>query len=302
MTTVNPATPDRALADTAPAGRGPTLSATVWVVPPLLVVLVLVAWPMTAVLGESTTGAGPASWVGVLGSAEFRAALGRTAQIAIGSTIGATVLGSFIAVVIAFVPFPGSTLVAKLIDTLIALPSFLITLAFTFLYGGAGAMSALLHAATGGAVPMPAILTSPLGVILAEITYFTPFVVRPLLASFSMLAREQLDVAASLGAGPLRVVRSVLLPEALPGLAAGSSLVLLLTLNEFGIVLFTGAKDVITLPVLIYVRGVVSLDLPGAAVVAVAQVGLSLLLYSLYRFGATLEPRSSSATHIRKGI
>ncbi len=44
---------------------------------------------------------------------------------------------------------------------------------------------------------------------------------------------------------------------------AGGSLVLLLTLNEFGIVLFTGAKGVITLPVLIYTRGIVTFDLPG---------------------------------------
>jgi 2-aminoethylphosphonate transport system permease protein len=167
----------------------------------------------------------------------------------------------------------------------LALPSFLITLAFTFLYGSAGVLQALVHAVGGPGAQLPPILTSPLGVILAEITFFTPFVVRPLLASFAMLQREQLEVAASLGAGPLRVLRTVVAPEALPGLAAGGSLVLLLTLNEFGIVLFTGAKDVITLPVLIYTRGVVSLDLPGAAVVATAQVVLSLLLYGVYRFG-----------------
>lgn len=91
--------------------------------------------------------------------------------------------------------------------------------------------------------------------IAAEITFFTPFVVRPLLASFSTLPRAQLDVAASLGASPLRVLRSVVMPEAWPALMAGGSLVLLLTLNEFGIVLFTGAKGVTTLPVLIYTRG-----------------------------------------------
>ena len=53
------------------------------------------------------------------------------------------------------------------------------------------------------------------------------------------------------------------MPEAWPALMAGGSLVLLLTLNEFGIVLFTGAKGVITLPVLIYTRGIVTFDLPG---------------------------------------
>ena len=273
----------------SPTDRPTRVSGTLWVIPPLVVVLGSVGWPMITVLGESVrepSGAwGFGTWSTVLGSREFTHALVRTAQVAIGSTVGALVLGSFLAVVLSFVPFPGNGPIARLIDTVLALPSFLITLAFTFLYGGAGVLAAMLHAVVGPGAVLPPILTSPLGVILAEITFFTPFVVRPLLASFAILPREHLEMAASLGAGPLRVLRSVVLPEALPGLAAGGSLVLLLTLNEFGIVLFTGAKDVITLPVLIYTRGVVSLDLPGAAVVATTQVVLSLLLYGLYRFG-----------------
>ena len=280
-----------ALAPARPATSAalPRMPAAAWVLPPLLVVLGFVGWPLVTVLGESVRDrAGAfslASWAAVLGSAEFHNALWRTAQIAVGSTVGALLLGSFLAVVLAFVPFPGAGLAARLIDTVLALPSFLITLAFTFLYGSAGVLQALVHAVAGPAARLPPILTSPLGVILAEITFFTPFVVRPLLASFAMLPKEQLEVAASLGAGPPRVLRTVVGPEAVPGLAAGGSLVLLLTLNEFGIVLFTGAKDVITLPVLVYTRGVVSLDLPGAAVVATAQVVLSLLLYGVYRFG-----------------
>ncbi|MBE7192360.1 MAG: 2-aminoethylphosphonate ABC transporter permease subunit, partial [Gordonia polyisoprenivorans] len=182
---------------------------------------------------------------------------------------------------LAFVPFPGSTIVARLIDTVLALPSFLITLAFTFLYGTAGAVNALIADVTGSR-PLN-FLATPWGVIAAEITFFTPFVVRPLLASFATLSTDQLDVAASLGASPWRVLRSVIMPEAWPALMAGGSLVLLLTLNEFGIVLFTGAKDVITLPVLIYTRGIVTFDLAGAAVIATVQVALSLALYGIYR-------------------
>ena len=166
---------------------------------------------------------------------------------------------------------------------MLALPSFLITLAFTFLYGTAGAVNAAISGLTGDGSPVLNFLYTPAGVIAAEITFFTPFVIRPLLASFSMLPRAQLDVAASLGASPLRVLRSVVMPEAWPALMAGGSLVLLLTLNEFGIVLFTGAKGVITLPVLIYTRGIVTFDLPGAAVIATVQIALSLTLYTLYR-------------------
>jgi 2-aminoethylphosphonate transport system permease protein len=272
----------------APQTAAPKRSlASLWAVPPLLVVLIAAMYPLVRVclesikVGEGHRGWG--TWSQVLASEMFRDALWRTVAIAATSTAGCLVLGTFLAIVLAFVPFPGSRLVGRLIDTVLALPSFLITLAFTFLYGTAGAVNAAIAGLTGGTSPALNFLYTPAGIIAAEITFFTPFVVRPLLASFSVLPRAQLDVAASLGASPLRVLRSVVMPEAWPALMAGGSLVLLLTLNEFGIVLFTGAKGVITLPVLIYTRGIVTFDLPGAAVIATVQIALSLALYTMYR-------------------
>ncbi len=275
----------------SPADAGSPTSApsrAVWLtLPPLLVVLVAAVYPLVRVCLESTrvgdTGRGLGTWTAVLGSEAFREALWRTVAIAVTSTLGCLVLGTFLAIVLAFVPFPGSAVVGRLIDTVLAWPSFLITLAFTFLYGTAGAVNALITGLTGSASPALNFLYTPAGVIAAEITFFTPFVVRPLLASFALLPRQHLDVAASLGGSPLRVLRSIVMPEAWPALMAGGSLVLLLTLNEFGIVLFTGAKGVMTLPVLIYTRGIVTFDLPGAAVIATVQVLLSLTLYITYR-------------------
>lgn len=228
-------------------------------------------------------GRGTSTWSSVLAEESVRKALWRTITISVSSTAGCLVLGTFLAIVLAFIPFPGSQFVGRLIDTVLTLPSFLVTLSFTFLYGTAGAVNALIGNLTGSSEPAINFLSTPWGIILAEITFFTPFVVRPLLAAFAQLPREQLDVASSLGATPWRVLRQVVLPEAWPALAAGGSLVLLLTLNEFGIVLFTGAKGVITLPALIYTRGIVTFDLPGAAVLASVQVLLSLTLYLGYR-------------------
>ena len=255
-----------------------------WAIPPLAIVVLAAVYPLIRVCLESVKGVGAqSSWLSVLSSEAFRDALWRTVAIAATSTLGCLVLGTFLAVVLAFVRFPGSSVVGRLIDTVLALPSFLVTLAFTFLYGTAGAVNAAIAGVTGDRTPVVDFLYTPAGVIAAEITFFTPFVVRPLLAAFSTLPRAQLDVAASLGASPLRVLRSVVMPEAWPALMAGGSLVLLLTLNEFGIVLFTGAKGVTTLPVLIYTRGIVSFDLPGAAVIATVQIVLSLALYTVYR-------------------
>ncbi|MGW4245472.1 2-aminoethylphosphonate ABC transporter permease subunit [Nocardia sp. NPDC004722] len=271
-----------------PENREPGTSwrPVLWTLPPVLVVLLIAVYPIVRVLLESTKtkdGRGGGTWSRVLAEESFRNALMRTVTIAISSTIGCLLLGTFVAIVLAFIPFPGSQLVGRLIDSVLTLPSFLVTLAFTFLYGTAGAVNALINQITGGTKPVIDFLSTPWGVILAEVTFFTPFVVRPLLAAFAQLPREQLDVASSLGASPWRVLTQVVMPEAWPALAAGGSLTLLLTLNEFGIVLFTGAKGVITLPALIYTRGIVTFDLPGAAVLASVQVVLSLSLYLGYR-------------------
>jgi 2-aminoethylphosphonate transport system permease protein len=291
----------------APAQERPTpprSMAVWWAVPPLLIVLLVAVYPLIRVCLESLkvgdTERGLSTWGTVLASEAFRDALWRTVAIAATSTVGCLILGTFLAIVLAFVPFPGSQIVGRLIDTVLALPSFLITLAFTFLYGTAGAVNAAIAGMTGDPTPVLNFLYTPAGVIAAEITFFTPFVIRPLLASFSMLPRAQLDVAASLGASPLRVLRAVVMPEAWPALMAGGSLVLLLTLNEFGIVLFTGAKGVTTLPVLIYTRGIVTFDLPGAAVIATVQIALSLSLYMLYRliFARVMTNRGKGDTDV----
>ncbi|MFI5586844.1 2-aminoethylphosphonate ABC transporter permease subunit [Amycolatopsis sp. NPDC051758] len=245
-----------------------------WLLPPLVVVVVFFGYPLVLVAGQSLTtdsGFGLAVWADVLGSAEFRDAAGQTVLLALGATTGCVLLGTFLALVIAFVPFPGARTLSRLVDTVLAFPSFLIALAFTFLYGSAGVFGA------GG------FLYSPWGVLLAEITFYTPFVMRPALAAFGQVPGVHLDVAASLGARPGRVLWRVVLPAALPSLASGACLTLLLALNEFGIVLFLGAKGVTTLPMLVYGKGIVTFDFPAASVVALVDVAISLLLYGSYR-------------------
>ncbi|WP_433008347.1 2-aminoethylphosphonate ABC transporter permease subunit [Kribbella sp. CA-294648] len=264
----------------------PGRSGSGWLLPPLLVLAALVVYPLILVATESFTG-GFATWREVAGSAEFRDALVRTIQIAACSTIGCLVVGTFLAVVITFVPFPGARVVSGLVDAMLALPSFLVALSFTFLYGTAGVVGSLVG--VGG------FLTTPWAVVLAEITFYTPFVMRPLLGAMAQIPRVQLDVAASLGGGPWRVLRQIVLPEVKPALAAGGGLTLLLTLNEFGIVLFLGARDTTTLPILVHTKGIVMFDYPGACVIAVVQVLLSIGLYVALRAVLTRQGGSRAA-------
>ncbi len=258
-----------------------------WVAPPLLVLAAVFLYPLgliaRAALGEGET-ASLDTFRAVLGSQQFIDGLTNTIVIALCATTGCLVLGFVFSLVIAFVPFPGARVAARLIDTVIALPTFLVTLAFTFIYGSAGLLNVSLVNALRLELPPIDFLYSQWGVVLAEVTVYTPFVMRPLLAAFSTIDQAQIEVASSLGARPFRIVRQIILPAALPALVAGGSLCLLLTVNEFGIVLFIGAKDVITLPLLIYDKAIQEFDYTTACVIAVVNVALSLSLYSLYRF------------------
>ncbi|MGW6465231.1 2-aminoethylphosphonate ABC transporter permease subunit [Streptomyces rubiginosohelvolus] len=296
MTTSATTTVPRAPGEPAPAATAPapgprrsrTVPAWVWALPPVAVLALAFLYPLALVLQQSVTpddggGVSLDPYADVFASEVFRDALTTTVWLAVGSTVGCLVLGFVLALVIAFVPFPGGKAVARFVDVFLSFPSFLITLALLFIYGSVGMANGLWTDVTGAADGPFHFLTTPWGVLLAEITYFTPFVMRPLLAAFSQLDTGQLEVASSLGAGPVRIIRQVILPEALPALAAGGSLVLVMCLNEFGIVLFTGAKDVTTLPMLVYSKAILESDYPAACVVAVVNIAISVGLYSLYR-------------------
>jgi 2-aminoethylphosphonate transport system permease protein len=255
---------------------------------PLVVLGLLFVYPLVTVVRQSVEDrvgrpAGAVAWRAVLSSGAFRTGLLNTVEIAVGATVGCVVLGTFIAVVLAFVPFPGSAAVSRLTTVILAFPSFFIALSFAVLYGRVGVLSSVVEGITGVPEALGGFIYTRWAVLLAEITFYTPFVVRPVLAACQQMRVEQLQVASSLGARPWMVIRRVLLPELLPSIAAGASLCLMLTLNEFGIVLFIGAKGVLTLPVLIYTKGIVAFDYPSAAVLACVQVALSLLLYVLGR-------------------
>ena len=262
-----------------------------WIAFPLLVLITLFFYPLLLIAEQAlrdTSGQWnlDAFWQ-VLESRRFSRALLNTLQIALSATLGCLVLGSILSLILVFIPFPGSRFMGRVIDTFIALPTFLITLAFTFIYGSAGVLNGALMSAFG--LPMPPVdfLYSMQGVILAEITVFTPLVMRPLMAALRQIDRSQLEVASSLGAGPWRVIGQVIFPAVLPALLAGGSLCLLLTTNEFGIVLFIGAKGVNTLPMMIYSKAILESDYSVACMIALINILLSLGLFLLYRLAAS---------------
>lgn len=270
---------------------GARLRPYLWIVLPLLVLATLFFYPLLLIAGQALHGASGGwsleTFWQVIDSKRFIGALINTLQISFFATSGCLVLGSVLSLILVLMPFPGASVIGRVIDTFIALPTFLITLAFTFIYGSAGLLNASLMSLFTLALPPVDFLYSLHGVILAEITVFTPLVMRPLMAALRQIDKSQLEVASILGAHPLRVIGQVIFPAALPALLAGGSLCLLLTTNEFGIVLFIGAKGVNTLPMMVYSKAILEADYSVACMIALINILLSLGLFLLYRLAVS---------------
>lgn len=71
------------------------------------------------------------------------------------------------------------------------------------------------------------------GLYIAMVHVLLPFMILPLYSVLKGIPPELTRAAASLGAGPVTAFRRVYVPQALPGLAAGSSLVFVLALGYY---------------------------------------------------------------------
>jgi 2-aminoethylphosphonate transport system permease protein len=246
----------------------------------------LVIYPLVRLVALSLSGPhgfGLQAYAAFFGNPETRGVIGTTLWILFASAGLASLLGVALASLLFFKPFPGARLVTRFLELFVAFPSFLVAFTLIFLYGSQGSVSIGLQRLFHLQAPPLDFLFGVGGVILAEVVFYAPFVVRPTLASFATLDMRLIEAARSLGASGWMVAFKVIVPLAWPGIAAGTILCFLLTLNEFGILLVLGSAHLITLPVAIYSSATVDLDLPTAAAGAVVMLVMSLSLYALYR-------------------
>jgi molybdate transport system permease protein len=75
---------------------------------------------------------------------------------------------------------------------------------------------------------------------VGSVIYSLPFAVQPLVAGFAAVDPALVDAGRLLGAGPARLVTSLLLPLARRSLVAAAVLTFLHTVGEFGVVLMLG--------------------------------------------------------------
>ncbi|HEX3303055.1 MAG TPA: ABC transporter permease [Thermomicrobiales bacterium] len=160
-------------------------------------------------------------------------------------------LGTPLAFLIARRSFRGKTVLETLIDMPMVMPPAVAGLALLMAFGRRGVLGSWLDDA---GIRIGFTTTA---VIFAQIFVSSPFYVRSGRAAFSRVDRNMEDAAADLGASPWRVLRSVTLPLAAPGLIAGAVLAWARAVGEFGAtIMFAGnlPRETQTLPLAIYGR------------------------------------------------
>lgn len=115
------------------------------------------------------------------------------------------------------------------------------------------------------------------GAVLASMIVAFPLMVQPICLSFQLINQQLEQVAATLGASPIRVFCSISLPLAIPGIIIGSILCFSRSLGEFGATItFVGniPDETRTIPIAIYSF----LQQPNGEEMAMRLVALSMLL------------------------
>ncbi|MFE7312008.1 ABC transporter permease [Streptomyces sp. NPDC057555] len=212
--------PVRAARRRAPGARTPVALA----VPALLAVAFLLL-PLVGVLGRTSWGA-----LGThLTSPGVLEALRLSLLVSCWALGLSLLLGVPLAWLLARVDFPGKVLVRSLVLLPMVLPPTVGGVALLLGFGRRGLLGPWLEDTFGIVLPFH---TS--GAVVAATFVAMPFLVISLEGTLAGLRPRYEETAASLGASPVRVFRTVTLPMVAPGLAAGAALTWARALGEFG--------------------------------------------------------------------
>ncbi|QIL44428.1 molybdate ABC transporter permease subunit [Acidovorax sp. HDW3] len=119
----------------------------------------------------------------------------------------------------------------------LVLPPTVIGFYLLVLMGPSGPIGELTQALGWGRLPF-----TFAGLVVGSVVYSLPFAVQPLQRAFEAMGPRPLEVAASLGAGPLDRFFTVALPLARPGFITAAVLTFAHTVGEFGVILMLGGN------------------------------------------------------------
>lgn len=190
-------------------------------------------------------------------------------------TTVATILGVIVAYVLARYRFPGHTLMRLMGLVPLFNTPFINAYVIKLIWSEAGPISYLLKSFTNCYL----VIEGLAGVIVAQIFTFFPIVYLNAYTAFINVDPSTEEQAENLGARGFKLFRTVTLPLALPGIAAGSILVFVFSLEDLGAPIVFNERNLISYRIyegIITAHGVISPE--------IAALGVMLLLIALTAF------------------
>ena len=235
-------------------------------------VVVLPALLPIVFLAARVAGASDSAWRALLSTTTLWL-LVRSIVFATAVTVSASICGVTAAWLVTRTTLRRRRLWATLVSLPLVVPSYVLALSFLSLSGPRGLSAQLI----GLAVPS---VSGGFGAWLALTLSTYPYVFLVVRFLMTRLDPSHEEAARSLGAGPWRAFRTVVLPQLRPPIAAGALLVGLYTLSDFGAVSLM-RFDVLTRAIYTQYQG--RIDRTPAAVLSLVLVILALVILAIER-------------------
>ncbi len=282
--------------DRAPLiGRSLRLSAGVWrrllaamvtAGVPVVFLTLLVIWPLIAVLVRSMAGVGASDVLEIVGRPSVRSVLAFTVWQATVSALGTLCVGLPIAHVLARYRFWGRDVIRAVVIVPFVLPTVVVAAAFGALFDRFGLE----------------LDRSVWAVLAAHIFFNVAVVVRIVGGFWARVDQRPAEVAATLGAGPFHVLRTITVRQLAPVLAGSFLLVFLFSFTSFGVIRVLGGLRRATIETEIYRFAIARQEFEVAAVLAGIQVVvvavLAVVTARFQRRHADIGNRADRATKV----
>ena len=223
-----------------------------------------------------------------------------TLWLLFGVGVGAIVIGASTAWLVTMYRFPGRRLLSWALLLPLAVPSYVLAFVVTDQLEYAGAVQGVLREAFGWTSPrdywFPEIRSLGGAIVVLSLVLY-PYVYLLARAAFVEQCFCVFEASRTLGRGPVHGFFRVALPMARPGIAVGTALALMETLNEFGTVDFFAVST--------FTAGIfdvwLNMDSPaGASQLAIALVLFTLALLAIERQARRRGRVHATTTRVRK--
>lgn len=158
----------------------------------------------------------------------------------------------------------------------------IIAYGFILAFGRAGFITQIATKFGFDPAVVGALIYSPFGLGLAYSYYLIPRVVMVMLPAVQNFDMVQLSVARSLGAGYLRTIVGIMLPQVLPSLVSAYCLTAAVAMGAYGTALALVGTQMNILPLLLYSKiSEGGTDLPAAAAISMILMTLCCIIIAL---------------------